>query len=191
LASTPSSRSICDNITDNHHSYVKSTQRGGRAVDYLIYADCSEHKTNTLVGTIGYAFAGVRLNRPMFSFFQIDQVKSGTRSVEQSRRIAVCFRYTLVKDMPKNFASQALSISLRLLKREWKSKYEADLVGVFTMVMPPWKGTCFKAANFQFIGETSGAEIMTHSTNHKKNAIMAGKNLRILAYRYGWKEKER
>jgi len=157
---------------------VKSSKRGARAVDYLIYSD------ETLIGTIGFAFPGVRLPGTLFAFYQIGQVKSGTPWVEKSRRIAVCYRYTLVRDMPKNFASQALGISLRLLRKEWKAKYDADLIGVFTLVKPPWTGSCFRAANFNHIGYTSAAE-MTYTLEHHKTTIMAGVQLIILAYRYG------
>src|SRR3990167_3480005 len=85
LAYTPSSRSICDDITDRHHSYVKSSDRGARAVDYLIY----ENNGGRLVGTIGFAFAGVRLPGELFAYYQTGQVRAGTPWVAKSRKIAV------------------------------------------------------------------------------------------------------
>jgi len=159
---------------------VKSSDRGARAVDYLIY----ENNGGRLVGTIGFAFAGVRLPGELFAYYQTGQVRAGTPWVAKSRKIAVCFRYTLVKGMPKNFASKALAASIRLLRKEWQNKYDAKLVGVFTFIMPPWTGSCFKACNFEMLGTTSGDPNMKHSSADHKTVLMGEKQLLVLAYRY-------
>jgi hypothetical protein len=151
-------------------------------VDYLIY----DREDGNLVGTIGYAFAGVRLPGTLFSFYQISQVRAGTPWVEKVRKIAVCYRYTLMEGVPANFASRALSVSMRLLATDWKRKYSVDLIGVFTLVKPPWKGSCFRACNYVSLGYTQGSE-MNYTTEHHKTTIMAGIPLIILAYRYGRK----
>ena len=180
------SKNLCDELTDRWHSYVKSTERGGRALDYLIYTHHTKDYLGDLVGTIGFAFIGIRIPTPITKAFSMGQVKvHDISSMIKARRVAACFRYTLTSDVPKNFASQALGASLRLLKRDWFRKYEADLLGVVTFVKPPWTGTCFKAANFELVGTTVGdGKPITYSLQHHRDAIFKDIPLYILVYRY-------
>lgn len=185
-ASGPS-KELCDEITDKWHSYVKSTERGGRALDYLIYEEyeLDNKKVSVLVGTIGYAFIGLRIPHQITNYYSAYQVRSDNKhSLIKARRIAACYRYTLISDVPKNFASQALGASLRMLKRDWLSKYESDLLGVVTFVKPPWTGSCFKAANFEMIGYTAGQPI-TYSLHHHKINEFKDVQLYILTYAFG------
>jgi len=192
------SKGICDKITDDWHSYIKSTQRGGRAVDYLIYGKPivvgggdDDDVRGEIVGTIGFAFLGLRIPSSLAGAFSMGQVKaSDTYTMIKARRVAACFRYTLMSHVPKNFASQALAASLRLLKKDWFQKYEADLLGVATFVKPPWTGTCFKAANFKLVGVTSGNPI-TYSTSHHREGILQDDQLYILVYMYGKSNRNR
>lgn len=181
------SKGICDKITDDWHSYVKSTERGARAIDYLIYGRRvgQEDSPGQIVGTIGFAFLGLRIPGPLTKALSMGQVrKEDVYSMLKARRVAACFRYTLMSHVPKNFASQALGASLRLLRKDWFQKYETDLLGVCTFVKPPWVGTCFKAANFKLVGWTSGNPI-TYSTSHHRQGIFQDDQLYILLYLYG------
>ena len=214
------SKGICDKITDDWHSYVKSTERGARAIDYLIYGVQSGGKTGKgtdsneeslaapqnsglvgqIVGTIGFAFLGLRIPGALTRALSMGQVrKEDVGSMLKARRVAACFRYTLMSHVPHNFASQALAASLRILRKDWFQKYDADLLGVATFVKPPWVGTCFKAANFKLLGYTSGNPI-TYSTSHHRQGILQDDQLYILLFRYGqsntnkpveWKEPPR
>jgi len=187
------SKGICDKITDDWHSYIKSTERGARALDYLIYGravnsagdTASEPSLGQIVGTIGFAFLGVRLPAYLTKAVSMGQPRNlDTSTLAKSKRVAACFRYTLMSHVPKNFASQALAASLRLLKRDWLQKYEADLLGIVTFVKPPWTGACFKAANFRLIGTTTG-KVIRHSGSQSKEGILQAEQLYTLLYLYG------
>ncbi len=56
----------------------------------------------------------------------------------------------------KHLASHALGIVLRRLPKDWKKRYGYTPVVVETFVTPPWKGTCYLAANFVYLGQTTG-----------------------------------
>jgi SRSO17 transposase len=57
----------------------------------------------------------------------------------------------------KNFASHILSKSLQLLKTDWPKLYNVIPHAVETFVdFSNYRGTCYKAANWKYIGETSG-----------------------------------
>lgn len=171
-------RSLCDQLTHQYHSYVKGTERGARAVDYLIRLG------ERNIGTIMYAYAGVRLPWPVMQKYSMSKPTSkhpGT--IERSKRIAVCARYTLADDVPDNMASRALAVSLKMLKHDWYDKYGIDLLGVITFTKPPWKGTCFSAANFETIGWTSGT-LDFYATGHKTEALFIHESLKIQAFTY-------
>jgi len=55
-----------------------------------------------------------------------------------------------------HLASHALSLALRRLPEDWKGRYGYSPVLVETFVTPPWRGTCYRAANWIALGETTG-----------------------------------
>ena len=56
----------------------------------------------------------------------------------------------------RNLASHVLAQALRRLPRDWEARYGAVPVAVETCVGQPHKGTCYKAAGFEPVGETAG-----------------------------------
>jgi hypothetical protein len=57
----------------------------------------------------------------------------------------------------KNLASHLLSRSLRCLKKDWPVLYGDEVKAVETFVdMSRYKGTCYRAANWKYLGETKG-----------------------------------
>ena len=56
----------------------------------------------------------------------------------------------------KNLASRALSMAARRIQRDWLSEYCYAPVLLETFVEPPYKGTCYKASNWIYLGETQG-----------------------------------
>jgi SRSO17 transposase len=57
----------------------------------------------------------------------------------------------------KNLASHLLSRSLRCLKHDWPVLYGDEVKAVETFVdMSRYKGTCYLAANWKYLGETKG-----------------------------------
>jgi len=56
----------------------------------------------------------------------------------------------------KNLASRALSMAARRIQRDWLAEYWYAPVLLETFVEPPYKGTCYKASNWIYLGETQG-----------------------------------
>lgn len=55
-----------------------------------------------------------------------------------------------------NLASHILSLALARLSSDWQERYQTQLLLVETFVGPDFTGTCYKAANFTYIGESAG-----------------------------------
>ena len=65
-----------------------------------------------------------------------------------------------------HLASHALAIAVRRIRADWIKRYGYAPVLLETFVTPPHKGTCYRAANWRFIGETAS----TDRYNRKKRA---------------------
>lgn len=75
------------------------------------------------------------------------------------------FRYRLVANSRfliragvavPHLASHALAMALRRLPQDWRGRFGYEPVVVETFVRPPWRGTCYRAANWVYLGQTTG-----------------------------------
>jgi hypothetical protein len=55
-----------------------------------------------------------------------------------------------------HLASHALSLGLRRVRDDWQGRFGYTPVAVETFVTPPWRGTCYRAANWVHLGQTTG-----------------------------------
>jgi hypothetical protein len=55
-----------------------------------------------------------------------------------------------------NLASHVLSLALARLPADWEKRYNTQPVLVETFVDPSFSGTCYKAANFTYVGKSAG-----------------------------------
>ncbi len=55
-----------------------------------------------------------------------------------------------------HLASHALALALRRLPGDWLARFGYEPVVVETFVVPPWRGTCYRAANWTLLGQTAG-----------------------------------
>ena len=55
-----------------------------------------------------------------------------------------------------HLASDALGAALRRLREDWQERYGYAPVVAETFVSPPWRGTCYRAANWVHVGRTTG-----------------------------------
>ncbi len=55
-----------------------------------------------------------------------------------------------------HLASHALALATRRLARDWLGRYGYEAVLVEGFVTPPWRGTCYRAANWLHLGQTAG-----------------------------------
>ncbi len=82
-----------------------------------------------------------------------------------TRQEQQCFRQRVVANsrlviLPgvqvPHLASHVLSLALRRLPRDWRRRFGYEPVVVETFVAPPWRGTCYRAANWVHLGQTTG-----------------------------------
>jgi hypothetical protein len=64
----------------------------------------------------------------------------------------------------KHLASHVLGLTLKRLPEDWEQRYAVRPVLAETFVEPPWKGTCYQAANWRAVGNTSGRRDGIHRT---------------------------
>ncbi len=55
-----------------------------------------------------------------------------------------------------HLASHVLSIASHQLRRDWPKRYGYQPVLLETFIEPPWTGTSYQAANWEYVGETAG-----------------------------------
>jgi len=55
-----------------------------------------------------------------------------------------------------HLASCALGRSVRRLGADWQDRFGYAPIAVETFVTPPWRGTCYRAANWLHLGQTTG-----------------------------------
>lgn len=72
-------------------------------------------------------------------------------------RIVANSRFLLLPGVEvPHLASHVLARATRRLRADWQRRYGYAPVLVETFVAPPWSGTCYRAANWIYLGETAG-----------------------------------
>lgn len=72
-------------------------------------------------------------------------------------RIVANSRFLLLPGVSvPHLASHALALATRRLGRDWIGRYGYELLLTETFVTSPWRGTCYRAANWLHLGETAG-----------------------------------
>jgi hypothetical protein len=72
-------------------------------------------------------------------------------------RIVANSRFLLLPGVSvPHLASHALALVARRLRADWLGRYGYEVLLTETFVTPPWRGTCYRAANWRLLGETAG-----------------------------------
>ncbi|MBS3947577.1 MAG: DUF4338 domain-containing protein [Dethiobacter sp.] len=85
----------------------------------------------------------------------------GWSEVDRSLRLNLILNNTRFLIFPwvrvKNLASKALSLAAKRIQNDWQERYGYSPVLLETFVDPEkYRGTCYKAANWIFVGQTAG-----------------------------------
>jgi hypothetical protein len=80
-------------------------------------------------------------------------------------------------------ASHSLALATRRLRSDWEKRYGYAPVLVETFVTPPHRGTCYRAANWRYLGETSS----TNSLDQKKRGHVPIKMIFALPLTRKWR----
>lgn len=78
--------------------------------------------------------------------------------IKNLSRIVCNSRFLIIPEIHvKNLASHVLSMSMKQIKKDWAKEYKIEPVLVETFVdKERFRGICYQAANFEYIGETKG-----------------------------------
>lgn len=133
-------------IIDTHHSYIKHKKTPTRRINWLV-KDGEE-----VIGAIGINSCTLNLAaRDKFIGF-----KDNKEKLAGLNNYANNYRFCLMPGVAKNTASQVLKLMRKAAKFRWQEKYGFKLKGIETFVKRDLNGSCYRADNWKFLGETTG-----------------------------------
>jgi hypothetical protein len=102
---------------------------------------------------------GLLFAAPAKSVAARDAALGWTRQEQQRYRYRVVAnsRFVLLRGVRvPHLASHVLALAVRRLRADWQQRFGYEPVVVETYVSPPWRGTCYRAANWMHVGQTTG-----------------------------------
>lgn len=135
------------NLMERYH-YLGYSWSVGRAIKYLFYLG------GDLVGAIGWGSAAWKLSL-RDRFVGWDE----TARIKNLQMLAGNHRFLILPSVRvKNLASSLLSLAIRHVRQDWMSLYSLPLYLLESYVDPElFKGTCYKAANWIYLGKSKGS----------------------------------
>ena len=123
----------------------------------MSYKDTCNRRINWLIYA-GPELAGATgINSALLELGPRDKLIGWDRDTKTSNlgHVANHYRFCLIKHIP-NLGSQVLSILEKEAPKDWLAHYGEELWLLETLVKPPWTGVVYRAANWQYIGQTAG-----------------------------------
>lgn len=147
LASTSEEKRLWDKLIDRYH-YLGYSRIPGKRLKYLIFSH-----DNLLLAAIGWKSGSIQLfSRDTFIGWPPSCREKNIDRVTTNIRFII-FPWVTVY----NLASKILGKSIYHLKIDWKKHYNKDIYFAETFIDPTrFAGTCYKAANWKYIGLTRG-----------------------------------
>ncbi len=143
----PKASRLWNELIQRYH-YLGYAPLPGAQIRYLIYSGFG-----TLLGAIGFSAAAWTL-RPrdvMIGWSKEQRTKRLNEVVNNSRFLILPWVHV------KNLASKVLALCIKQLPHDWQTIYSYKPVLIETFVEKErFLGTCYKAANWRYIGETQG-----------------------------------
>ena len=138
--------SLWDEIVSKYH-YLGYEKMIGQRIKYLV-----TYK-NMAIAAISFNRASLRI-QARDSYIGWDE----TEKLKRLHQVVTNNRFLILPWIRiKNLASHILSRTLKMLKKDWKEQYAAELLMVETFVdREKHKGICYLAANWKYLGETKG-----------------------------------
>ena len=143
-----------------HHEHPRGTTTlVGAQLRYLVVS------AHGYLGAVGFSAPALRLAaREHFMAWSDAQRQAHLHRI-------FCLSRFLIRGTCKYLASHVLSRVLKQLSDDCYALYGYHPWLIETYVEPPWKGTCFKAANFLSIGYTAGGKRHAHSKEEAPKAL--------------------
>lgn len=136
---------LFNSLLEEHH-YLGYTQPVGEQLKYLVYA------ASRPVACFAWSSAP-RCLRPRDRYIGW----SAEARCANIRFVAYNSRFLILPWLEiRHLASHVLGGMVRILSREWERLYNHPLYFAETFVDPRFKGTCYRAANWVFLGRTTG-----------------------------------
>ena len=138
---------LWNELIQRYH-YLGYSPLPGAQIRYLVYSG-----SGTLLGAIGFSAAAWSL-RPRDTMI-------GWNKEQRTRRLNEVVNNSRFLILPwvqvKNLASKVLGLSVKQLPKDWQTMYSYKPVLIETFVEKErFLGTCYKAANWRYIGDTQG-----------------------------------
>ena len=138
---------LWNELIQRYH-YLGYTTLTGAQIRYLIYTEAG-----VLLGAIGFSAAAWAL-RPrdhLIGWNKEQRIQHLNGVINNSRFLILPWVHV------KNLASKVLALSVKKLPEDWETLYSYKPVLIETFVEKErFHGTCYKAANWRYIGDTQG-----------------------------------
>ena len=146
LVQCKSDSRLWNEYIERYH-YLGHKPLPGAQLRYFIYAQ------NQPIALLGFgAAAWQTAPRDLFIGWSHEQRKKNLHLIVNNARFLI-----LPWVQSKNLASMILSKAARQLPKDWQAQYNYRPVLMETFVEKPrFEGTCYKAANWQYLGQTKG-----------------------------------
>lgn len=138
---------LWNELIQRYH-YLGYSPLPGAQIRYLIYTEAS-----LLLGAIGFSAAAwaLRPRDSLIGWTKDQRTKRLNEVVNNSRFLILPWVHV------KNLASKVLALSVKQLPQDWQTVYSYKPVLLETFVEKDrFIGTCYKAANWRYIGDTLG-----------------------------------
>jgi len=145
---------------------------------YWIWATLNRQRT--VVGLLLFSAAArnVAVRDAWLDWDQHQQQRFRNRVVANSRYLILPGVHV------RHLASHALGLALRRLPGDWKNRYGYAPVVLETFVTPPWRGTCYRAANWVHVGQTTGQG--RQDRNYEKAGVV--REVFVYPLRQDWRQ---
>jgi len=146
LVSRTEQEKLWNQLVKSYH-YLGYNKTIGRRVKYLVWFE------DRPLAAIGYNQAVYKLKvRDTFIGWNEEKRK------EQLPHVLNNYRYLILPWVQvKNLASHIIALSIKQLKKDWPLLYGVEPYILETFVdFDQYKGTCYRASNWHYVGKTSG-----------------------------------
>ena len=130
----------------NRYHYLCAPRRQGAQIRYMVY------QKEEWVGAISFGSPAWKCQaRDKWIGWAKENREAKLQSIVNNTRFLINPHTTL-----PNAASQVLSMAIKKISNDWKQEYGRDVVLLETFVDEQYPGTCYKASNWIYVGETKG-----------------------------------
>ncbi len=147
------------NATIEHHHYLGHKPLPGAQLRYLVRAE------GAIIALLGFGAAAWK-TKPRDAMI-------GWSAAQRQRNLPLIVNNARLLILPwihhKNLASRILALVRRRLADDWHGRYGYHPVLLETFVEKPrFQGTCYRAANWQYLGDTQGRGKLDTFHHHTK-----------------------